>query len=84
MVFIPFTKIKNHREIVTVGVGLLSNETIESYTWLLNSFIRASRNNPQIIVTDQDPTIRKVIATFFKCQDINIVCGTSEINCQIR
>ncbi|XP_076943418.1 protein FAR1-RELATED SEQUENCE 7-like [Bidens hawaiensis] len=35
MVFVPFTTINNHCLNVTVGVALLSSESIESYSWLL-------------------------------------------------
>jgi hypothetical protein len=39
MVFVPFTGIDNHFRNVTIGVGLLGSETIESYKWLLSAFL---------------------------------------------
>ncbi|XP_076934915.1 protein FAR1-RELATED SEQUENCE 5-like [Bidens hawaiensis] len=39
MVFVPFTVIDNHCRNVTVGVALLSSESIESYSWLLKVFL---------------------------------------------
>nr|KAJ0212430.1 hypothetical protein LSAT_V11C400221880 [Lactuca sativa] len=40
MVFVPFTAIDHHKKSVTVGSGLLSNESIESYSWLLKAFLK--------------------------------------------
>ena len=61
MVFVPFTAIDNHRKCVTVGSGLLKNETTESYIWLLRAFKKAFVRSPNIIVTDQDGAMRKAI-----------------------
>nr|KAJ0206052.1 hypothetical protein LSAT_V11C500281020 [Lactuca sativa] len=41
MVFVPFTAVDHHKKSVTIGVGFLSRETIESYEWLLTDFLRA-------------------------------------------
>lgn len=57
MVFVPFTGIDNHRKSVTLGSGLLKNETTESYIWLLQAFKKA----PNIVVTDQDGAMRRAI-----------------------
>ena len=62
MVFVPFTAIDNHRKCVTVGSGLLKNETTESYIWLLQAFKKAFVRSPNIIVTDQDGAMRNAIA----------------------
>nr|GEX01933.1 hypothetical protein [Tanacetum cinerariifolium] len=35
MVFVPFTRIDNHKKCVTVGSRLLLKEDTEAYTWLL-------------------------------------------------
>ncbi|CAI9277460.1 unnamed protein product [Lactuca saligna] len=32
MIFVPFTAINNHEKTINVGAGLISDETIESYT----------------------------------------------------
>lgn len=34
MVFVPFTRVDNHKRSITFGAGLLKSETIESYKWL--------------------------------------------------
>ncbi|GKB78128.1 protein FAR1-related sequence 5 [Tanacetum coccineum] len=65
MVFVPFTVIDNHRSCVTVGAGLLKNETIKSYIWLLKEFIKAFMKAPSIFVIDQDGAIRNAIETEF-------------------
>ncbi|CAI9262504.1 unnamed protein product [Lactuca saligna] len=40
MIFVPFTAIDHHKKSVNVGSGLLSNESIESYSWLLKAFLK--------------------------------------------
>lgn len=65
MVFVPFTAIDNHCRNVTVGAGLLSNESIESYTWLLKTFIDSFGIAPKVVVTDQDPAMKQAIALVF-------------------
>lgn len=61
MVFVPFTGIDNHKKCVTFGAGLLSREDTDSYTWLLNSFIKAFGKQPTIVLSDQDPAMKKAI-----------------------
>ncbi|XP_076881959.1 protein FAR1-RELATED SEQUENCE 5-like [Bidens hawaiensis] len=46
MVFVPFTAIDNHCHSVTVGAGLLASETIESYTCLLQMFLKSFGHAP--------------------------------------
>nr|KAJ0226614.1 hypothetical protein LSAT_V11C100009660 [Lactuca sativa] len=62
MVFVPFTSVDHHKKLVTVGVGLLSRETIESYKWLLKALLRAHEGKaPKIVLTNQDPTIKQAV-----------------------
>ncbi|XP_071713327.1 protein FAR1-RELATED SEQUENCE 5-like [Rutidosis leptorrhynchoides] len=61
MVFIPFTGIDNHTKCVTFGAGMLSKENEYSYTWLLNCFKKAFPKEPTIMMTDQDPAMRKAV-----------------------
>lgn len=63
MVFVPFTGIDNHKRCVTFGAGLLRNESIESYKWLLESFLKAHGKQPRLVLTDQDPAMRDAIST---------------------
>nr|KAJ0228146.1 hypothetical protein LSAT_V11C100043560 [Lactuca sativa] len=53
MIFVPFT-------------GLLSSESIESYSWLLYAFKKAFSKEPNVIVTDQDVAILQAVAAIFK------------------
>lgn len=62
MVFVPFTAVDHHKKSVTVGVGLLSRETIESYEWLFKAFLRAHEGKaPKIVLTDQDVAIKQAV-----------------------
>ncbi|XP_035830896.1 protein FAR-RED ELONGATED HYPOCOTYL 3-like [Helianthus annuus] len=65
MVFVPFTGIDNHCRNVTLGAGLLSSESIESYKWLLNSFVKSFGLQPKVVVTDQDPAMKQAIEEVF-------------------
>nr|GEU64194.1 hypothetical protein [Tanacetum cinerariifolium] len=67
MVFVPFTGIDNHNRSVTFGAGLLSDETVKSYKWLLQSFKKAFVANPQVVITDQDALVKQAVEVeFFK------------------
>nr|GEV16419.1 hypothetical protein [Tanacetum cinerariifolium] len=61
MVFVPFTRIDNHKKCATVGSGLLLKEDTEAYTWLLRSFMTAHEKQPTMIVTDQDGAMKLAI-----------------------
>ncbi|XP_076925741.1 protein FAR1-RELATED SEQUENCE 5-like [Bidens hawaiensis] len=63
MVFVPFTAIDNHCRNITIGAGLLSSESIESYTWLLKVFLDSFGVAPKVVVTDQDPAMKQAIAS---------------------
>ncbi|XP_071698777.1 protein FAR1-RELATED SEQUENCE 5-like [Rutidosis leptorrhynchoides] len=61
MVSVPFTGVDHHNKCVTFGGGLLKHETIDSYEWLLKAFLTAHPNQPQLVLTDQDPTMKEAI-----------------------
>ncbi|XP_035835251.1 uncharacterized protein LOC118483782 [Helianthus annuus] len=61
MVFVPFTGIDNHCRNVTLSAGLLASESIESYKWLLNSFLKSFGRQPNVVVTNQDPDMKQAI-----------------------
>ncbi|XP_076886155.1 protein FAR1-RELATED SEQUENCE 5-like [Bidens hawaiensis] len=65
LVFVPFTGIDNHNRNVTLGAALLGSETAESYTWLLNCFKKAFGYAPAVVVTDQDPAMKRAIEDVF-------------------
>ncbi|CAI9303600.1 unnamed protein product [Lactuca saligna] len=57
--------IDNHKRSINIGAGLLSNESIESYRWLLEAFLKAHGKHPQLVLTDQDPTILQAVEAIF-------------------
>ncbi|XP_022017740.1 protein FAR1-RELATED SEQUENCE 5-like [Helianthus annuus] len=65
MVFVPFTGIDNHCRNVTLGARLLASESIDSYKWLLNSFVKSFGRQPKVVVTDQDPAMKHAIEEVF-------------------
>ncbi|CAI9299949.1 unnamed protein product [Lactuca saligna] len=65
MVFVPFTAIDHHKKSVTVGSGLLSNESIESYSLLLKAFLKTHGKEPTLVLTDQDVAIKQAVENVF-------------------
>ncbi|KAK1407898.1 hypothetical protein QVD17_39525 [Tagetes erecta] len=65
MVFVPFTGIDNHNNNVSFGAALLASKTAETYKWLLRCFLKAFGKQPDVVVTDQDPTMKKAIEEVF-------------------
>ncbi|KAK1419299.1 hypothetical protein QVD17_28464 [Tagetes erecta] len=65
MVFVPFTGIDNHNNNVSFGAALLASETAETYKWLLRCFLKAFGKQPEVVVTDQDPAMKKAIEEIF-------------------
>ncbi|KAK9075385.1 hypothetical protein SSX86_003708 [Deinandra increscens subsp. villosa] len=66
MIFVPFTGVDHHKRCVTFGAGLLSDETTESYTWLLERFLQAHVKQPRLVLTDQDSAMAKAVLAVFK------------------
>ncbi|XP_071740064.1 protein FAR1-RELATED SEQUENCE 5-like [Rutidosis leptorrhynchoides] len=65
MVFIPFTGIDNHFKCVTFGAALLAKEDVQHYDWLLKAFKKAFPVEPQIVMTDQDPSMLTAVQSVF-------------------
>ncbi|CAA0819564.1 Protein FAR1-RELATED SEQUENCE 5, partial [Striga hermonthica] len=57
MVFAPFTGIDNHGKCVTFAAALIAKEDVDSYVWVLENFKSAMVDEPNYIITDQDPSI---------------------------
>ncbi|XP_022040335.1 protein FAR-RED IMPAIRED RESPONSE 1-like [Helianthus annuus] len=55
----------NHHCNVTFGATLLSSETADTYIWLLRVFLKAVGSQPKVVVTDQDPAMKKAISVVF-------------------
>ncbi|XP_022024347.1 protein FAR1-RELATED SEQUENCE 5-like [Helianthus annuus] len=58
MIFVPFIGVDHHKKCVIFGAGMLYDETIESYTWLLNTFLAAHKKKPIFVLTDQDASMK--------------------------
>ncbi|KAK9057034.1 hypothetical protein SSX86_024400 [Deinandra increscens subsp. villosa] len=65
MIFVPFTGVDHHKKCITFGAGLLCNETTESYVWLLETFLKAHRKQPSLVLTDQDAAMKEAIDCIF-------------------
>jgi hypothetical protein len=65
MIFVPFTGVDHHKKCVTFGAGLICDETIESYLWLLETFVKAHPKHPMLVLTDQDAAMRQAVITIF-------------------
>jgi hypothetical protein len=60
--FVPFIAIGHHRTTVVFGCGILSDETISSYIWLLNAFLKEMRQQqPCSLIIDGDVAMAKAI-----------------------
>ncbi|XP_057770834.1 protein FAR1-RELATED SEQUENCE 5-like [Salvia miltiorrhiza] len=61
LIFTPFTGRDNHGRCITFGAALISNEDVESYSWVFSKFVESMGAHPLILITDQDPAMRKAI-----------------------
>nr|GFB99927.1 protein FAR1-related sequence 5-like [Tanacetum cinerariifolium] len=64
-VFVPFTGINHNQKCVTFGAALLSDETEDSYRWMLKAFLKVHQKQPTLALTDQDAALRDAIVTMF-------------------
>ncbi|XP_042972696.1 protein FAR1-RELATED SEQUENCE 5-like [Carya illinoinensis] len=63
MPFVPFTRVNHHHQSVMFECALLINETVESYTWLLKTWLEAMLGRtPTTIITDDDKAMAMAIA----------------------
>ncbi|GJT80248.1 FAR1-related sequence 5-like protein [Tanacetum coccineum] len=65
MVFVPFTGINHHNRCITFASGLLSDETVSAYKWLLEEFKNDFGKDPNVVITDQDPSMKIAIPECF-------------------
>ncbi|XP_020680534.2 protein FAR1-RELATED SEQUENCE 5-like [Dendrobium catenatum] len=62
----PFVGVNNHWKNVLLGVAFLSEETVESFTWLFRTFLRVmGGKHPITIFTDQDQAMSRAIEIAF-------------------
>nr|XP_011468528.1 PREDICTED: protein FAR1-RELATED SEQUENCE 5-like [Fragaria vesca subsp. vesca] len=63
MIFAPFVGVNHHGQTTVFGCAFLSDETFDSFVWLLNTWLAAMpRGAPNVIITDQDQAMSKAIA----------------------
>ncbi|XP_052147374.1 protein FAR1-RELATED SEQUENCE 5-like [Oryza glaberrima] len=61
--FIPFIGVNHHRSTTSFGCGILSNESINSYCWPLETFLEAMRQvHPKSLIIDGDLAMAKAIS----------------------
>ncbi|XP_071689205.1 protein FAR1-RELATED SEQUENCE 5-like [Rutidosis leptorrhynchoides] len=66
MVFVPLTGVDNHKKLVIFGAALLASESIESFSWFLDCFLKVFVTEPGLVSTDQDPAMLEAIKIKFK------------------
>ncbi|XP_074288500.1 protein FAR1-RELATED SEQUENCE 7-like [Silene latifolia] len=67
IVFTPFTGVEHSKKTVTFAAGLLEFENQESFEWIFTKFLEAmGQQQPQCIITDQCPGIKKACPIIFK------------------
>ncbi|XP_058785000.1 protein FAR1-RELATED SEQUENCE 5-like [Vicia villosa] len=58
-----FVGLNNHRQTIIFGAALLYDETIPSFQWLFETFLKAmTQRKPKTILTDQDAAMAKAIS----------------------
>ncbi|RYR49364.1 hypothetical protein Ahy_A07g035845 isoform B [Arachis hypogaea] len=61
-----FSGCNNHKQTCIFGFGLVLDESIASYTWLLENFLEVMcSKQPSVVVTDGDDSIREAVQTIF-------------------
>ncbi|XP_074305182.1 protein FAR1-RELATED SEQUENCE 5-like [Silene latifolia] len=67
MIFGPFTGVDHHKRCAIFSVGLIINESKESFAWLFNKFLDAMRGRHQVcLITDKDEGIEEGIELAWK------------------
>ncbi|KAL6606177.1 hypothetical protein ACP70R_041830 [Stipagrostis hirtigluma subsp. patula] len=62
MMFAPFTGVNHHKACVMFGAAFISNEKIESYKWVFETFLKAMGGKaPRLIITDEDASMKVAI-----------------------
>ncbi|KAL8471176.1 hypothetical protein ACS0TY_028125 [Phlomoides rotata] len=61
-----FFGINNHKQMLVFGVGLLYDDTAQSFKWLFRTFIKAmSGKTPKTLLSDKDAVISEAISSEF-------------------
>ncbi|GMP34546.1 hypothetical protein CsSME_00007369 [Camellia sinensis var. sinensis] len=63
---VSFVGVNHHDQSILLGCGLLADETLETYVWLLRTWLTCMLGRPpQTILTDQCKALRTAIAEVF-------------------
>ncbi|XP_038684103.1 protein FAR1-RELATED SEQUENCE 5-like [Tripterygium wilfordii] len=66
MIFAPLVGVNHHGQTTLFASAFLSDETTESFSWLLQQLLLSMPiGPPKMIITDQDPAMTKAIAELF-------------------
>ncbi|KAJ1685819.1 hypothetical protein LUZ63_017209 [Rhynchospora breviuscula] len=62
----PFIGVNHHRQSIFFGMALLRSENTSNFCWLFETWLKAMYGkHPKVIITDQDPAMRKAIKIVF-------------------
>ena len=62
MPLIPFVGVNNHRKTMIFGCAVVSDDKVETFVLLLETFLKAMRQKkPKSIITDVDAAMMKAI-----------------------
>ncbi|XP_057811884.1 protein FAR1-RELATED SEQUENCE 5-like [Salvia miltiorrhiza] len=53
----------NHGKCLSFGAAIISREDVDSYSWVLEKFVECVGNAPPLLITDQDPGLKKAVAS---------------------
>lgn len=63
---VSFVGVNHHGQSVLLGCGLLSGETVESYTWLFRAWLTClSGRPPRVVITEQCSELQLAVADVF-------------------
>lgn len=63
---VSFIGVNHHGHLVLLGCGLLSDRSVETYTWLLKAWMSCmSGGSPDVIITDHYKAIQDAVAEVF-------------------
>jgi len=61
MPFVPYVGMNQHRSTTVFGCGVVSDERVESFIWLLRALMKAMcQQKPKSIITDGDYMVKAI------------------------
>ncbi|KAJ4819268.1 Protein FAR1-RELATED SEQUENCE 5 [Rhynchospora pubera] len=62
----PFIGVNHHRQLIFFRMALVRSENTDNFCWLFETWLKAMYGkHPPVIITDQDPAMRKAIKIVF-------------------